>query len=240
MKKIQRTVFSILSIVTLMTAERATAAVQNNAAPGLVAGQSLTSGQNIELAQTAPSPQPDATTSASSGQLYVPGSLTTQSIGLAQTMTKAQIKGHGAGDDSTSDSEERFKKNEWDMSVFGVYSDQAGGKWGLGAAGTYFITDKIGVGAVTYWTETGGTVFDNLAAEGYFRIPLFKIVAPYAVASVGHQFDRDYWFETFGGGVDFRAFERISAFSDIQFRLSNNNDKSPNGAILRVGARFQF
>jgi hypothetical protein len=148
--------------------------------------------------------------------------------------------GSGANSDSASDSEQRFQAGEWDVSPFGVYTDQAGGKWGAGAAVTYFITDKIGVGGATYWTDTGGTFFDNAEAEGYFRLPLFKRLAPYAVGSIGYQFDRQYWFETLGLGLDFRAFKRLDAFADAQYRFSNNDSKSGGGAFLRLGVRFAF
>ena len=136
------------------------------------------------------------------------------------------------------DKEMRFHKGEFDISPFGVYVDKSGGKWGAGAAATYFILENLGIGAATYWTDTGGTFFDNAEAEGYFRIPLLKIVAPYAVGSVGYQFDRAYWFETIGAGVDFRPFKNISAFSDLQWRITNNS--TSDGAFVRFGVRLSF
>ena len=154
------------------------------------------------------------------------------SISLAQTNTTSTSA-------SNNDEEPRFRKGEMDVSPFGVYTDQSGGKWGAGAALTYFITDKIGLGAASYWTQTGGTFFDNVEFEGYFRIPLLKVVAPYAVASLGYQFDRQYWFQTFGAGVDFRPFKRIEAFSDFQWRVADSS-RSGDGPFLRIGARFSF
>lgn len=139
---------------------------------------------------------------------------------------------------SGSDDTKEFHKGEIDISPFGTYVDKAGGKWGAGVAGTYFVTDRIGVGAATYWTDTGGTFFDNLAFEGYFRLPLKKI-APYGVATVGYQFDRDYWFEALGVGLDFRAFKRLDAFADFQWRIANTS-ASQNGAFLRLGVRFSL
>jgi hypothetical protein len=138
------------------------------------------------------------------------------------------------GDD---EEESRFKPGEWDVSPFATYVDKTGDKWGVGAALTYFLTDKIGVGGSTYWTDFGGTFFDNAAGEAYFRLPLFKRIAPYAVGSIGYQFDSKEWFETLGAGVDFRAFERISAFGDIQYRFAN---ETRDGVFLRLGARFTF
>ena len=136
------------------------------------------------------------------------------------------------------DDEPRFQKGELDVSGFGAYADQVGGKWGAGAAATYFLTENLGLGGATYWTETQGTFFDNLEAEGYYRLTLFKRVAPYAVGGIGYQFDRDYWFETIGAGVDFRAFKKIDAFGDIQYRIAN--DSSHTGALLRLGVRFSL
>lgn len=137
-----------------------------------------------------------------------------------------------------SDETKEFQKGEIDISPFGTYVDQAGGKWGAGVAGTYFVTDKIGVGAATYWTDTGGTFLDNIEFEGYFRLPL-KRIAPYGVATLGYQFDRDYWFEAIGVGLDFRAFKRLDAFADFQWRIANSS-ASQNGAFLRLGVRFSL
>jgi hypothetical protein len=159
-----------------------------------------------------------------------------QVAALAQTNAPAQA----TTSTSSSEDEPRFQKGEKNVSPFGAYVDQAGGKWAAGVAITYFITDKIGIGGSTYWTDTGGTFFDNAAAEGYFRLPVFKRLAPYAVASIGYQFDRQYWFETIGAGLDFRAFKRFDAFSDLQYRISNSSSKSGDGAIIRVGMRFNF
>jgi hypothetical protein len=133
--------------------------------------------------------------------------------------------------------ESRFKKGEWDVSPFAAYVDKTGDKWGVGASLTYFLTDKIGVGGSTYWTDFGGTFFDNAAGEAYFRLPLFKRIAPYAVGSIGYQFDSTEWFETLGAGLDFRAFDRLSAFGDIQYRFAN---ETRDGVLLRLGARFSF
>ena len=141
---------------------------------------------------------------------------------------------------SAEDSDSRFQKGEWDISPFATYVNKSGGKWGVGSALTYFLTKQFGVGAATYWTDFGnGTFFNNLEAEGYFRITQFDRVAPYATASLGYQFDRSYWFQTFGGGVDFRMLKNLSAFSDLQFRIADNNN-SQNGAFFRLGVRFSF
>lgn len=132
-----------------------------------------------------------------------------------------------------------FRADEFDISPYVAYSDQSGGKWGAGAAFTYFFTENIGAGASTYWTEFQGTVFDNLEGEAYLRLPLFKAVAPYAVGGLGYQFDRHYWFETIGGGVDFRAFKSLDLFSDIQYRIANSGN-SPNGVFIRAGVRISL
>ncbi len=135
------------------------------------------------------------------------------------------------------DEESRFRPGEWEISPFATYVDKTGDDWGLGASATYFLTSRIGVGASTYWTDFGGTFFDNVAGEAYFRLPLFKIVSPYAVGSIGYQFDSEEWFETLGAGVDFRPFKKISAFSDIQYRFAN---ETKDGVFLRLGVRFSF
>ena len=101
----------------------------------------------------------------------------------------------------------RFREHEWELSPFLTYVDKAGDQWGLGTSLTYFLTDRIGVGAATFWTGTGGTFIDNLAGEAYFRLPIFEALAPYAVGSFGYQFDSSEWFETLGGGLDFRLGE---------------------------------
>jgi hypothetical protein len=138
------------------------------------------------------------------------------------------------------DNESRYRAHEWDLSPFATYVDKAGGKWGVGTALTYFLSKQWGVGAATYWTDfNDGTFFKNLEAESYFRIAQFKSVAPYGTASIGYQFDHEYWFETIGGGVDFRAFKKLSAFSDVQYRFTDNSNNH-NGVFIRMGVRFAF
>ena len=133
--------------------------------------------------------------------------------------------------------ETRFRIHEWEVSPFVTYVDKTGDEWGLGASVTYFVTKNVGVGGSTYWTEFEGTFFDNAAGEAYFRLPIFKSLSPYAVGSVGYQFDSSEWFETIGAGLDFRAFKNISAFSDIQYRIAN---ETRDGIFLRLGVRIAF
>ena len=157
---------------------------------------------------------------------------------LGQAVMLAQTNAPPPPSDSDSGRTKEFSKGEFNISPFGTYVDEAGGKWGAGVAGTYFITDKIGLGAATYWTDTGGTFLDNIEFEGYFRIP-FKKLAPYGIATLGYQFDRDYWFEAIGVGLDFRALKRLDAFADFQWRIVNSSS-SQNGAFLRLGLRFNL
>jgi hypothetical protein len=157
---------------------------------------------------------------------------------MSQAVILAQTNAPAPPQDTSSERTTEFHKGEFNISPFGTYVDEAGGKWGAGVAGTYFITDRIGLGAATYWTDTGGTFFDNVELEGYFRLPLKKI-APYGLVSLGYQFDRDYWFEALGVGLDFRAFKRLDAFADFQWRIANSS-ASQNGAFLRLGVRFSL
>src|SRR3974390_1648607 len=131
--------------------------------------------------------------------------------------------------------ESRFRKGEFDILPYCTYVYKTGGKWGAGAAVTYFLTKSIGVGASTFWTDFSGQFFDNVEAEGYFRLPVFKRLAPYAVGGVGHQFQANETFGTLGAGIDFRAFKRFEAFSDIQYRFVT---ETRNGIFLRIGLRF--
>src|SRR5215470_15825750 len=87
---------------------------------------------------------------------------------------------------ATDDS--RFRAGEWDVSPFATYVDKEGDKWGVGASLTYYLNQYFGFGASTYWTDFGGTFFDNVAGEGYLRITIFKSLAPYGVESIGYQF----------------------------------------------------
>jgi hypothetical protein len=140
------------------------------------------------------------------------------------------------GDEAAND--KRFNAGEWDLSPYAVYVDKVGNNdWGLGVAGTYYPTEKIGVGGSTYWTDTTGTVFDNAAGELYFRLPALKIIAPYGIGSIGYEFNRQDWFETLGLGIDFRPLKMISAFGDLQWRFAN---QAQNGVFIRLGVRLSF
>ena len=133
--------------------------------------------------------------------------------------------------------DERFHAGEWNVSPFVTYVDKVGDDWGAGASISYFLTKRIGIGATTYWTDFEGTFIDNLAGEVQFRFPAFKIVAPYAVGSIGYEFETEEVFETLGGGVDVRLFKNISAFGDVQWRFANETE---DGIFLRLGGRLSF
>jgi hypothetical protein len=227
MKVTQRVFVSALYVGAFAALCQLNVHAQTNAAPA----QTVTPAKTVVLAQT------DTPSTNTPAQTPTDGQAVT-----AQT-TKYAIKFAMAGTSSAEmqsmdDEDIRFHEGEWDLSPFATYVDKAGGKWGVGAAATYFILQNVGIGAATYWTDWKGTVFDNVEAEGYFRLPLLKVVAPYAVGSIGYQFDHDYWFETIGAGVDFRPLKNLSAFGDAQFRITN--DGSKNGAFLRLGVRFSF
>ncbi len=130
-----------------------------------------------------------------------------------------------------------FRSGEWQVSPFATYVDKSGDKWGVGASATYYLTRNLGLGASTYWTDFGGTFFDNVAGEVYFRIPVLQSVSPYAVGSVGYQFDSSEWFETIGAGVDLRAMDQFGVFADIQYRFAND---TKDGVFIRLGVRFAF
>ncbi len=135
------------------------------------------------------------------------------------------------------EAEADFRKGEWQISRFAPYTDQNGDKWGLGTAVTYYLTKHFGFGGANYWTDFSGSFFDNLEGEGYFRITDVKRLNPYAVGSLGYQFDGQYLFGTFGAGVNFQALKKLTVFSDLQYRLAHDSN---DGVFLRLGVRFSF
>jgi hypothetical protein len=138
---------------------------------------------------------------------------------------------------SAQEADADFHKGEWQVSPFAVYSDQSGDKWGIGTAVTYYLTKNFGFGGATYWTDFNGTFINNLEGEAYFRITEFKRLNPYAVGSLGYQFDGQYLFGTFGAGVNFQALKKLTVFSDLQYRVANDSN---DGVFLRLGVRFSF
>lgn len=132
---------------------------------------------------------------------------------------------------------EPFNAGELNLSPFLTYVDKTGDKWGVGASVTYFLTKHLGVGGSTYWTDFKGRFFDNLYGEAYFRLPVGRRIAPYAVGSIGYVFESEERSATVGAGVDFRASKRLSAFGDIQWRYVRD---TKDGAFLRLGARLTF
>ena len=135
------------------------------------------------------------------------------------------------------ETEERFRPGEWDLSPFATYVDKKGNDWGFGTSVTYFPIKNFGLGGSTYWADSGGALIDNLSFEAYLRLPIALTLAPYAVGSVGYDFENNERIMTLGGGVDFRVFKKLSAFSDIQWRFAKD---TKDGAFLRLGVRFSF
>lgn len=138
---------------------------------------------------------------------------------------------------SGQETAERFRAGEWDVSPFVTYVDKSGDNWGLGGSVTYFPSKMVGVGASTYWSDFRGVFIDNMSGEAYVRIPVLKSVAPYAVGSLGYVFETEEWSATFGGGVDYRIFKRLSAFGDLQYRFVEH---TRDGVFARLGIRFAF
>jgi hypothetical protein len=222
MKVIREIFTSVLSVGSLAALGQLTAHADTNTAPV----QADVAPKTSVVAPATPEVPATAQTTTTSP-------LTFHTTKFAMAGASSSLMGSGQ-----EENDQRFHKGEWDFSPFAAYVDKVGGKWGAGAAATYFILNNLGIGAATYWTDWSGSFFDNVEFEGYFRIPLLKVVAPYAVGSIGYQFDGEYWFETIGAGVDFRPFKNISAFGDGQFRITN--DGSKNGAFLRLGIRLTF
>ena len=181
------------------------------------------------MSATEPTPMPSSITTAKDQfRIHINAMKRTLTIiGCALCLSSVT----GLGQDT------RFRPGELELSPFGTYVNKSGDNWGVGASLNYFVTKNIGVGATTYWTDFGGSFFDNVAGEAQFRLPLFKVVSPYAVGSVGYQFDSEEWFETVGAGVDFRPFKKISAFSDVQYRFAND---TKDGIFIRLGVRLSF
>jgi len=134
-----------------------------------------------------------------------------------------------------------FHAGELDLSPYAAYIDRLPGpKWGGGAALTFYPIKVLGIGASSYLTNFKGTAIDNVEGEAYLRLPILDLVAPYAVGGVGYEFDHDYGFETVGGGFDLRPLRHIGLFGDAQYRISNNDSRSRNGILVRLGLRFSF
>src|SRR3974390_1510305 len=159
-----------------------------------------------------------------------------QATALGQTNVVIQTNAAAA-----EEKNDPFPACELDLSPYAAYIDRLPGpKWGGGAALTYYPIRVLGIGASSYLTNFKGTAIDNVEGEAYLRLPLGCLVAPYAVGGVGYEFDHDYGFETVGGGFGFRPLRHIGLFGDAQYRISNNDARSRDGILVRLGLRFSF
>jgi len=152
-------------------------------------------------------------------------------------MMAAIIAGVSAGIANAND-EETFNARERVFSLFGSYVDKPGDYGGMGVGVTYYITQRLGVGAVTHVEDIGGTIIDNVAGEGYFRFPLKNApIAPYVTAAIGRSFDTHEMFYLAGGGAEWQWKPRLRAFGDLSWQI---NDDSRDGFALRLGVRLGF
>ena len=134
--------------------------------------------------------------------------------------------------------DELFRASEFSLSLFGGWVDKDDSDFTPGAGLTYYITKHIGVGAATYWENWEGTFFDNVAGEGYFRLPIGDLpIAPYAVVAFGYSFESEETFESFGLGAEWKFNAKWSVFGDVRYLINNDTD---DGAALRLGARLSF
>lgn len=122
--------------------------------------------------------------------------------------------------------------------MFGGWIDKTDSEIAPGAGVSYFLTKRLGVGAFTQWENFEGRFFDNVSLEAYLRLPLGGLpLAAYGVAALGHSFETDEEFESFGGGAELRITEKWGVFADGRWQFNNDTD---DGAAIRVGARLSF
>ena len=129
-----------------------------------------------------------------------------------------------------------FEGREWSLSAFGGWIDKEDSKLTPGAGLTYFLTKHFGAGAFTHWENYEGTFFDNISAEGYFRLPLNRL-APYALVSFGYSFETEETFEAVGAGAEWRFAGKLGLFSDVRWLFNNDTD---DGIAIRAGVRWKF
>ena len=148
------------------------------------------------------------------------------------------LLGVGIATPDNSSGSDLFTAKEKSLFVFGSYVDKNNSDIAPGVGLSYFITDKIGVSASTFWENTSGTFIDNIAAEGIFRLPLRNLpLAPYGLVGVGYSFESEDSFQYFGGGAEWRFNEKWGAFGDLRWQFNNDSD---DGVGVRFGVRIVF
>jgi hypothetical protein len=139
---------------------------------------------------------------------------------------------------TTKAADDLFRTSEFNVSVFGGWTDKDDSTFAPGAGVSYFLTQQIGVGLLTHWDNFDGKLIDNLSGEVYFRMPLADVpLAPYGVAAVGYSFETEETFESIGGGAEWRLNDQIGIFGDVRWQINNDTD---DGIALRAGVRFVF
>ena len=126
-----------------------------------------------------------------------------------------------------------FEAKELNLSVFGLYLDTPADKWGGGIGLDYYFTRNLGVGG-------GVQLVDKIspAGEFYLRLPLGTLsLAPYAVGTVGYRVDTDEWFQSIGGGAEWRFAKDVGLFVDSQWQF---NQHTKDGATVRVGLHLRL
>ena len=131
-----------------------------------------------------------------------------------------------------------YNSKELSLSAFGGWTDKDDSDFAPGIGVNYFLTERLGVGAVTHWDNYTGSFIDNLSGEGYFRLPLERFpLAPYALVSIGYSFETEESFESVGAGAEWRFNEKWGVFSDVRWQFNNDTD---DGVAFRVGLRLVF
>jgi len=131
-----------------------------------------------------------------------------------------------------------FSGKETFLSLFGTYAQHQDTLYGGGYALNYFASQYIGIGTWSYWDDWDGAVYDNLAADLTLRLPIPSLhVAPYAIGSVGYDFDESEFFEGFGGGLELRFQPSWGLYGDYQYLFREDNEE---GGFIRFGLRLKF
>jgi hypothetical protein len=145
---------------------------------------------------------------------------------------------------NAADNELLYKAGEFQVDIFGLGSEQritASKSLGAGVGLNYFVSRNIGLGVEAFSYNTGHATVDQVGLNLIGRIPLTKFsgFAPYFMFGSGYNIEIDEYNVNAGGGLEYRLFKNIGAFSDIRTYTSTTkgNDVS---LLARVGVRLSF
>lgn len=133
-----------------------------------------------------------------------------------------------------------YRAGEFSVSAFGGVTspDLDAETTHVGIGADFFLTENLGIGALSSFEDTKGSLVDNVSLRALFRAPIGRYAFG-AFAGATRQLKAGEWSINLGPTFEVRLTEHLGWITEIGMdkRLTGDREVS---AVARTGIRFAF